>query len=106
MEGAVLGGKLAAEVIVDKAMGVAPKAEKKIQARYIPPHTHAHTHAHTHTHTHTLTRTHTHKRTHTHTCMREGVDVVGVCGWVGVGGWVGGCALERHYPGCTSLAAA
>jgi len=31
MEGAVLGGKLAAEVIVDKAMGVAPKAEKKIQ---------------------------------------------------------------------------
>jgi len=30
MEGAVLGGKLAAEVIMDKAMGVAPKSEKKI----------------------------------------------------------------------------
>jgi len=31
MEGAVLGGKLAAEVIMDKAMGVSPKEDKKIQ---------------------------------------------------------------------------
>jgi 15-cis-phytoene desaturase len=31
MEGAVLGGKLAAEVVIDKAMGVEPKTEKKIQ---------------------------------------------------------------------------
>jgi len=31
MEGAVLGGKLAAEVVIDKAMGTAPKPEKKIQ---------------------------------------------------------------------------
>merc|ERR1711966_462091 len=30
MEGAVLGGKLAAEVVVDKQMGVEPKSEKKI----------------------------------------------------------------------------
>ena len=33
MEGAVLGGKLAAEVIMDKAMGVSPKEDKKIQDR-------------------------------------------------------------------------
>jgi len=31
MEGAVLGGKLAAEVIIDKAMGIAPKPDRKIQ---------------------------------------------------------------------------
>ena len=58
MEGAVLGGKLAAEVIVDKAMGVAPTAEKMIQARYIPPHTHTPhptpTPTYTHTHTHPM----------------------------------------------------
>jgi len=35
MEGAILGGKLAAEVIVDKAMGTAAKSEKKIVQRYV-----------------------------------------------------------------------
>jgi len=92
MEGAILGGKLAAEVIVDKAMGTAAKSEKKIvqrcvvrQCECVPvlcspllrkmemgtrgkcAHTHAHLHAHVYLCLVTCARRRCARHTHTNT---------------------------------------
>ena len=57
--------------LADRLLGIAGRAQRRLQALALYMHTHAHTRTHTHTHTYTSTHAHMRARGCTYTCTRH-----------------------------------